>query len=523
MKISHLQIVMFMLLVSNLIASTIQIPNDFNTIQAGIDYASNGDTVLIDPGTYYENIDFTGKNIVVGSHYLTSEDTAYIPLTIIDGNEEGRVVFFHNGENSDAELCGLTIRNGSSNNGGGICCFNSSPTLRHLVIKNNYSSQDGGGIFISNSTSEIEHCVVRDNSALYSGGGIALQNGFHAIIDVELSGNLAGKFGGGLNGSGGEVTLNNATIIDNTADTGGGLSLAQGILRLNNVEISSNEALGVNNTVGFGGGVYIIASDYYQINRALISKNITHQNGGGITSRQSVGFILNTTIADNSVITTSPENIFGGGVWASENIYEMIMINSILWGNTPGEIQDGNIMTVLYSDVSGGRVGEGNLNMDPSFVDPQLMDYNLQSESPCIDAGTNSYYIGEVSLIDLDPDEYFGVAPDMGVYEYQSPSNLSDIFINGRSMSLKQNFPNPFNPSTSIQYELATESNIQLTIIDISGREVIKLVSEFQTAGMYVVTWNGLDQSGRPVDSGIYLVQLSTNSWASTVKMVYQK
>jgi len=83
----------------------------FATIQYGINQTSNGDTVLVYPGTYAENINYNGKNIVVGSLYLTTSDTSYISSTIIDGNQAGSVVTFENGEDTTAVLSGFTIQN----------------------------------------------------------------------------------------------------------------------------------------------------------------------------------------------------------------------------------------------------------------------------------------------------------------------------------------------------------------------------------------------------------------------------
>ena len=175
---------------------TINVPADFSTIQAAIDTAKNGDVILVSKGIYVENINFKGKNIIVGSLFLTTEDTSYISQTIIDGNggnrepsEKRSVVTFENGEDSTAYLCGFTITNGSVGAtwlgigwvgwGGGITCLSSSPTLSNLYITKN-NGYYGGGIYFSNCQSRLISIIVTENTARY-GGGIFLV-GFSAPI-----------------------------------------------------------------------------------------------------------------------------------------------------------------------------------------------------------------------------------------------------------------------------------------------------------------------------------------------------
>ncbi len=74
---------------------------------------------------------------------------------------------------------------------------------------------------------------------------------------------------------------------------------------------------------------------------------------------------------------------------------------------------------------------------------------------------------------------------------------------------LHANYPNPFNPETTIQYELDQSGLVSLAIYDMLGRKVIDLVSKQQTSGAYQVTWNGLDATDRPVGSGVYLYRLT--------------
>jgi hypothetical protein len=135
-------------------------PNPFATIQHGIDMASRGDTVLVHPGVYKENINFMGKNIIVGSLFVTTSDEDYILQTVIDGKRNGHVITFANGEASTARLTGVTITNGYAGgtswpgfNGGGVLCLNSNPTLTHLRVSNNEAVEEGGGLYLSECSS----------------------------------------------------------------------------------------------------------------------------------------------------------------------------------------------------------------------------------------------------------------------------------------------------------------------------------------------------------------------------------
>ncbi|MBT5268236.1 MAG: hypothetical protein HOL70_02170, partial [Candidatus Marinimicrobia bacterium] len=144
--------------------------SQFATIQVGIDTAVDGDTVLVQPGTYVENINFNGKNIVVGSLFLTTQDTSYISQTTIDGSQSGSVVIIASGEDSSTELVGFTITNGLATNGGGIKCGHSDPKLRSLIITGCTSIGSAAGIYLEHSEATIAECKIYSNTGANSGG-----------------------------------------------------------------------------------------------------------------------------------------------------------------------------------------------------------------------------------------------------------------------------------------------------------------------------------------------------------------
>lgn len=88
---------------------------------------------------------------------------------------------------------------------------------------------------------------------------------------------------------------------------------------------------------------------------------------------------------------------------------------------------------------------------------------------------------------------------------------------------LWHNYPNPFNPSTTISYDLPTRSDVTLKVHDIQGREIITLAKETRNAGRHNAEWNGLDASGNPVSTGVYFARLQAGDFNKTIKMVYLK
>jgi len=198
-------------------AATIYVPDDHATIQAAINATVSGDTVIVRPGIYVENIVFLGKEIT-----LKSEEGPCI--TIIDGNQAGSVVTCQNGESEYTVIDGFTITNGTGTYepgygctyGGGMYIDSSSPTVMNCCFSGNSCDELGGGLVTRNiSDSTIINCTFIGNSSS-SGGGIG---GGKAVKNCTFIGNSVFAYGGALAYVG---TITNCTFIANKSSTYGG-------------------------------------------------------------------------------------------------------------------------------------------------------------------------------------------------------------------------------------------------------------------------------------------------------------
>jgi len=149
--------------------------NPFRTIQKGIDVSRSGDTVLIEPGTYYENLQVQDKNVILASRYIISLDTSFISSTVIDGTLSDAVIGI---AHSAGQIKGLTITNGFFGSGGGIMIYQSPATSGDslLITNNRIIDNQACGIFTAESKAIITNNLFADNYDDYSGGGIYCAN-----------------------------------------------------------------------------------------------------------------------------------------------------------------------------------------------------------------------------------------------------------------------------------------------------------------------------------------------------------
>jgi hypothetical protein len=368
------------------LAGIVRVPEDQPSIQAGINAAVNGDTVLVTDSIYYENINFTGKAITVASYMIMDNDTTHRDSTIINGSQPvnpdaGSVVTFESGEDTTSILCGFTITAGTGKwysayswrIGGGIYCYNSGcKIIANKIINNSVTgpAARGGGLvtmperstaWVILKNNQITHNTATANSIQALGGGVLLV--CHARIDSNLisynscisnSGSNYQTFGGGIicysvwPDPPLEITMENNTITYNSVINFsnqaispvafyGGVNVENCSGRMTGNEISFNEIWNYSNldvgAVGVGVGVI---PDSFLIESNIIRGNAYMQGtgdcyGGGM---QLYAFGIISVI--NNVIEGNVAT-YGGGVVIANNIAypgKAILVNNTIIDNT---------------------------------------------------------------------------------------------------------------------------------------------------------------------------------------------
>jgi hypothetical protein len=271
MKNSTLLFALMLMSTHFLLSKILTVPQEYSTIQSAIDATQNSDTILVSEGTYYENIKYKGKGIVVTSRYFITKDWQTVMNTIIDGStatddNNASTVQFMNSEDSTAVLDGFTITGGRGSRytlsfgyvgqfGAGIILHSSSATIRNNYIMNNNvitALGAGGGIGSMYSNPTIYNNVIASNSGSYA-GGVLLDFSGGKVRNNIITNNNCGSVsdGGGIQiwqPSQYSAFVENNTIINNySGASAGGISIAAGnapITVKNNIVWGNRQAMG---------------------------------------------------------------------------------------------------------------------------------------------------------------------------------------------------------------------------------------------------------------------------------------
>lgn len=353
------------------------VPDEYPSIQAAINDCNDGDIIIVEPGRYFETINFSGKNIILTG--TDPNDPQVVAGTIIDAESDGSTVIFENGETAEAVLRGFTITGGYGTRndafgggllwGGGIYCAEASPTITDNVIAGNHApciiegnQEDylfgyGAAIGGVEANPTITRNIIKDNTT-YAGAGIFIV---------------------------GEPVISNNLIYGNSAFIGGGVIMAGGQLR-NNTIVGNDASFQGGSQLG--GNVYIIFEPEFPSTHILNNVICNATSGGGI-------------------------------IWDGVLSPDAIQFNNV-WNNNPGNYGSADPGTGQFIfDGQADQTGiDGNISQDPLFVDAQANDYHLQTDSPCINSGDSSL-VPAPGETDIDGESrIYGSRIDMGADEY---------------------------------------------------------------------------------------------------------
>ena len=233
-----------------------------------------------------------------------------------------------NANGSVVTLNRVTVRNNSSeNHGGGLYASGARVTITDCIFENNSTENDGGGLSVFNGTLTMTGGALRNNASLQDGGGLSIESVVASMTEVSVSGNTATEGGGGLNviGSGAELRIYSSTIADNhAAYEGGGIRSVEATLGLIDTTVSGNQ------TTLNGGGLYSQNSTAEILN-SLFATNAAVRDGGGISNTGNSGSlgISNSTFSGNSTLLS------GGGIF-NDSYAATSLVNVTVTANSAG-------------------------------------------------------------------------------------------------------------------------------------------------------------------------------------------
>ncbi len=165
-------------------AGTINVPDDYETLQDAVDSASSGDVIMVDPGVYTGTGDYV---VDLRGKALTLQATGAVADTVIHGEGERRCLYCRENGVDELTVRGFTITGGAATSGAGCPIVDSSFVLiEDCVIQGNAASDSGGGVYIESAAPTLRNCTIKNNSAEAHGGGIRCINEAHALVESCL-------------------------------------------------------------------------------------------------------------------------------------------------------------------------------------------------------------------------------------------------------------------------------------------------------------------------------------------------
>lgn len=534
---------------------------DFTVIQEALEASTDGDSVLVRPGVYTWTNQGSGDMYGMIRYWLNDQDGVRListdgpKVTILDAEGMGRV-FFSNGQNFDEVniyVKGFTLRNG----------YAPKNPVRE--------EQEGGAMTFHLSHARIIDCIFENNRAEHGGAVWCGGEGSHVFTNCTFIGNRAIKLKDSIDPVGGAMIIigstqpmlvEGCTFIDNHSDyLTGGLFTGNSDIVIRDSLFSGNsspanaafnrrgtaiyasnsfyvrlEGVTVRDHDSYpGGAIRIAATDVFEMERSNVSHNVS-------------GFPLQVETTNSIDIGCS--NLHGGfpGNWVGDitgfrTINGNMQVNPEFCGDT-GDLRrvsssspmvaanngcgvdigrvvgDCFSVPVLAGNLHARRIGDG-ARLDWEGVDPSA-------------AGLRVERIGPDRRQELDTRRVFGDGARWSLEDAVAPLGRTSYVLLDREgtelaraelpstfgVRLMKASPNPFNPRTSLSFELASAARVQLEVFDARGRRVATLVDGPQGPGVHEAVFAGVDADGRALGSGVYYLRLKADDQVRTGSMV---
>ena len=267
-----------------------------------------------------------------------------------------------------------------------------------------------------------------------------------------------------------------------------------------------------------GGAFYCTAHASPEIVGNLINKCYALETGSIIISVYAYPKLICNTMTGNTLLN---ESEFDNTLPVHNFISKPILYNNIVYGNQHiyflgGQIYEGKPYYIRFNDIEEGYDGEGNIADDPGFHNAGDDPFTLGDNSPCIDAGTSDIPWIELPATDIvgNPRIHNGRI-DMGCYEWDPTTDSDPIPPDIVSDLELRIYPNPFYPTTNIEFSVAERGRTTLTIYNVRGQKIATLIDEDLSEGSHIICWDATDTV-----TGIYFCMLQNNGKSKACKML---
>jgi hypothetical protein len=457
------------------------VPDQHPTISAAVNASQTGDRVLVRPGTYQEFGIALKAGVIIQGLGRTPAEVA------IDGAGQGRILRAMNLA-SAAVVTNLTVRSGNAygtssveGSGGALLVRNSDVILTKVHFVANAASASGGAVRALTSRLVFLDCEFRDNSA--NDGGGAIDGSYESTLEISDS-----RFRGNQSSWGGASSIRNGSLATFTHS-----------------EFANNAAI---QYPALGGGIYSDHAAQVVLEFCTFVANSALYGGALSTDREAQVRITNCTLRLNFGAYS------GGGLYIKAA--DPVIDHSILAGNTGSAIQcatPGRLAALSGCDVWGNTGGDWdgqianqrllrrNFQSNPLFCADD--DLHLAANSPCAAENSDLGLVGALGIgcesqggdVDADPDSV----------------------VVGEPLVVS---PNPFNPRTTVSFGVSELGLVRVRIHDLRGAVIASLVDAVLPRGRHSVPWRGVDDRGRQVASGTYLVSVQTSGGLITRKIL---